>query len=413
MANKLWTKNYTLLIVATVLGSAGGVASSFALSFLVFDETGSTLAAALLIALQLVPAFLIPLVAAPLMDRYPRKPFLVAGDAVNGVLYALAGLYLLKCEFSYAAYLGFSLLINTLGIFDGLAYNSLYPNLIPEGCEQKGYAVSGTLYPVVKVLMTPVAAVLYDAVGVGVILLAQGGLSLLAALVESRIEIREPDRSGGERFSFKRWKGDLREAWEYLRREKGIRAIYTYMSVTNGVAYGYSPILVAFFRSTPGFSLVMYSAFSVAEFAGRTIGGFLHYHVKLPKDKQFGFAFFVYQFYDLMELILLWVSYPFMLLSRVATGFLGVNSAAMREAAVQRYIPDELRAKLNAFMDMLISFSTAALGLLIGLLGEVMDYRLCVTLCALLSGTTCWLTIWRKRKYVRKIYQPEVQNSEA
>ena len=45
MKTKLWTRNFTLLILATILGSAGGVASGFALSFLVFDETGSTLAA--------------------------------------------------------------------------------------------------------------------------------------------------------------------------------------------------------------------------------------------------------------------------------------------------------------------------------------------------------------------------------
>ena len=77
MKTRLWTRNFTLLIIATVLGSAGGVASGFALSFLVFDETGSTLAAALLIAMELIPAFILPLFAAPLMDRLPRKPFLV------------------------------------------------------------------------------------------------------------------------------------------------------------------------------------------------------------------------------------------------------------------------------------------------------------------------------------------------
>ena len=177
MKNKLWTRNFSLLIIATVLGSAGGVASGFALSFLVFDETGSTLAAAFLLAMELVPAFVIPLIAAPLMDRLPRKPFLVGGDAVNGILYGLAGLYLLHGEFSYTLYLGFSLLLSTLGTFDMLAYNSLYPNLIPEGCEQKGYAVSGTLYPVVRVVMTPVAALLYDRLGVAKILLIQSQLT--------------------------------------------------------------------------------------------------------------------------------------------------------------------------------------------------------------------------------------------
>ena len=47
MKPKLWTRDFTLLISATVLGAAGGIAGSFALSFLVYEETGSTLAAAL------------------------------------------------------------------------------------------------------------------------------------------------------------------------------------------------------------------------------------------------------------------------------------------------------------------------------------------------------------------------------
>ena len=46
----LWCKNYTLLIIASTMGACGGIAGSYALSFLVFDETGSTLAAAFLVA---------------------------------------------------------------------------------------------------------------------------------------------------------------------------------------------------------------------------------------------------------------------------------------------------------------------------------------------------------------------------
>ena len=52
MAKKLWTKNFTLIIVATTFGAMGGVAGNFALSFLVFEETKSTFAAALIAALS-------------------------------------------------------------------------------------------------------------------------------------------------------------------------------------------------------------------------------------------------------------------------------------------------------------------------------------------------------------------------
>lgn len=95
MQTKLWNRNFTLLIAATGLGAIGGIAGGFAMSFLVFDETGSTMASALVLAAQLIPGFLLPLVIAPWMDRMPRKPFLVGGDVLNGIMYLLLGLYLL------------------------------------------------------------------------------------------------------------------------------------------------------------------------------------------------------------------------------------------------------------------------------------------------------------------------------
>ena len=92
MKQTLWTKNFTLVTTASALGAIGGIAGGFALSFLVFDKTGSTLASSLILAIQLIPYFFIPLFVAPWMDRLPRKPFLAGGDLLNGVLYGLAGL---------------------------------------------------------------------------------------------------------------------------------------------------------------------------------------------------------------------------------------------------------------------------------------------------------------------------------
>lgn len=174
MQTKLWNRNFTLLIAATGLGAIGGIAGGFAMSFLVFDETGSTMASALVLAAQLIPGFLLPLVIAPWMDRMPRKPFLVGGDVLNGIMYLLLGLYLLRGAFSYVGYLAFSLVLATLSSFDELAYNSIFPMLLPEGTQQKGYAVASTLYPVLRVVMLPLSAVLLDAVGAAWLLVGRG-----------------------------------------------------------------------------------------------------------------------------------------------------------------------------------------------------------------------------------------------
>lgn len=402
---KLWTRNFLLVILASAIGTVGAIAGGFALAFLVFDETGSTLASALIVAIQLLPHLLLPVLIAPFMDRLPRKSFLVAGDIANAVLLAGMGLWLLFFNFSYLGYLAVSLLLACIGAVDELAFTSIYPELIPEGAEQKGYAVSSMLYPVLKVIMTPLAAVLLDTLGVAWILIAQSGLSFAAAITESFIHLDETERQHRTPYSLQAWAGDIREAVQYLKEERGLRSVYEYMAVTNGVASGFSPILVAFFRTFPGFTAAMYSAFSVVEFAGRTIGSVLQYRIKIPDKKKYGLVLFVYQVYESMDMCLLWLPYPLMLVNRACAGFLGINSASMRQAAVQRYLPEHLRARVNAFESICIMAASSLFSVILGALGEVLDYRLCVTLAAGFTLAVCWLTIWRGRGDIRPIYE--------
>ena len=402
---KLWTRNFRLVILASAIGTIGATTGGFALAFLVFDETGSTLASALIVAIQLLPHLLLPVLIAPFMDRLPRKSFLVAGDIANAVLLAGMGLWLLFFNFSYVGYLAVSLLLACIGAVDELAFTSIYPELIPEGAEQKGYAVSSMLYPVLKVIMTPLAAVLLDTLGIAWILIAQSGLSFAAAITESFIHLDETERQHRTPYSLQAWAGDIREAVQYLKEERGLRSIYEYMAVTNGVASGFSPILVAFFRTFPGFTAAMYSAFSVVEFAGRTIGSVLQYRIKIPDKKKYGLVFFVYQVYESMDMCLLWLPYPLMLVNRGICGFLGSNSAILRSAAVQRYIPEKLRSRINAFDDVLITAGASVFSLMMGFLGEILDYRWCVTIGGAIAMLASWLLIWGRRKDVRRVYE--------
>ena len=409
---KLWTRNFRLVILASAMGTLGSIAGGFALAFLVFDETGSTLASALIVAIQLIPNLLLPILIAPVMDRLPRKSFLVAGDAANAVLLAGMGIWLLLFDFSYVGYLAISLLLSCLGAIDELAFTSIYPELIPKDAEEKGYAVSSMLYPVLKVIMTPLAAVLLDTIGVAWILIAQSGLSLAAAVTESCIRLDETERKQHTPYTPRAWIEDIREAVQYLKKERGLRSIYGYMAVTNGVSSGFSPILVAFFRTFPGFTAAMYSAFSGVEFVGRSVGSALQYRISIPGKKRYGFTFFVYQFYEAMDMCLLWLPYPLMLINRGICGFLGSNSAILRSAAVQRYIPEKLRSRVNAFIGVLLTVGSSIFSLLMGFLGEILDYRWCVTIGGTVALLACWLLIWRRRSDVRKVYEVGDGDSE-
>lgn len=70
---KVWNRNFSWLMGATITGASGAIAASYGLSFLVFYETGSTLASALVLAVRVIPSFLLPLIAGRCWTAFPEN----------------------------------------------------------------------------------------------------------------------------------------------------------------------------------------------------------------------------------------------------------------------------------------------------------------------------------------------------
>lgn len=399
----LWTKNYTTIIAATVLGCIGNVVAGFALSFLVFEETHSTLASALLFSMQMLPGVVLPLLVSPVLDRYPRKPFLVFFDFIFGGLYLLAGLWLKFKEFNYIEYLLVSLVFSVIAFLDEMSYNALFPKLIPEGMEEKGYSVSSMLYPLIATVMTPLAPILYRTIGISNILFIQAGCSICASLLERTIQVEETVTEGTH-LSIRQWFGDLNEAVHFLRKEPGLFWLTLYTSVSGGTYNGFESLRVAFFSTRPGFTMQMYSYLTTVELIGRTVGGLKLYSKETPKEKKYARALRIYFFYDVMDALLLYSPFPAMLLNRTVCGYLGIQSGTLRYAAVQRFIPDNMRARLEAFQSVFYLIMASVLSLLIGALGELLPYEGVILIFSILTIVTCLLTIVRNRSSIEKIY---------
>ena len=71
--------------------------------------------------------------------------------------------------------------------------NEIKP-LLPEEQEERAYTVSAMLYPILDTRMMPLAALLYETLGMERLLLIQATLLELAALVETRIRVQESRR---------------------------------------------------------------------------------------------------------------------------------------------------------------------------------------------------------------------------
>ena len=75
----------------------------------------------------------------------------------------------------------------------------------------------------------------------------------------------------------------------------------------------------------------------------------------------------------------------------------------------RHHLPEQLRARINAFSSVLFTIAGTVLSLAVGALGEVLDYRVCMTICGLVTMGVCWLTVFRGRAAVKDVLHYQEQ----
>lgn len=402
----LWTRNFTCITFATVLSIIGGEVMTLPLSLLVFENTQSTILSSIIFICGILPDVLFSVLIAPFIDKGNKKRWIIILDILMASIYLVMGFYVANHEFQYIVYVLLSLVVGTISVFYRLAYNAWYPSLIPTGLEQKGYAISGTIYPLVTIVMSPIATFLYEKTSISNLFFLVSVISFLSVLVESLIrenQVSREAKSGG--YSFSQYKQDIKEGFSYLKNEKGIRNIYTYMAITGGVFEGNTIAIQAYYQTNPLLSVTMLGFLKSAEMIGRVLSGFLQYRITIPPKKRYGITKFVYTVYETSDMILLFLPYPVMLVNRFICGGLGNASATIREAAVQSYLPDHIRARVNAIFSAAFSIFGIFFQLLGGALGEILPYRAVVVSLSSISLVAILVFIVIPDKVNRKVYE--------
>jgi MFS family permease len=359
--------------------------------------------ASLIMICGMLPDIVLPIFIAPLIDKGTKKKWIVGLDAFMAILFLVMGIYIMNHKFVFILYVIFTLVIGTISVFYRLAYDAWYPDLIPVGYEQKGYAVSGTIYPTVIIVMAPAATFLYRSVNLGYIFIGVAIIGVIDVLLETMIT--ETKSESADTLTWSMYKQEIFEGFAFLKREKGIRNIYTYMSITSGASGGVGVVTQAFYQTQSWLTVTMLGFLKSSETIGRMFGGLLQYKKEIPVKKRYGFTKLVYSTYDLMDSFLLFMPYPAMLLNRFMCGILGSQSATIRAAAVQSYLPQEMRARVNALFGVIFAIGGILFQLLAGLLGQVLPYRLVALILGLLTFSSMFIFIWLPKTENRKVYE--------
>lgn len=400
----LWTKNFTIITLGTVVSATGGTAMNLALGLVVFDNTGSPFMTGLFEAVSILPTVILPVLLSPYIDSHSRKNIIVWLDGAAALVALGFAVMVTLNGFTFTYYLVYGALAGAIGSVYGTAYQSLYPDLIPEGFMQKGYSISSLIYPTMTVFIVPVAAIVYSHFGIEYLIYAQAFLLAVACGFETLIRVDEKQICEKKKFNLKDYFDQLAGGFRYLKKEKGVRSLYAYMAITNAAGSGTNLMTLSFFQSSPVLTTAMYSLLISAETLGRMLGGILHYFAKIPANRKYKIAETVYITYDLFDGILLFLPFYGMAANRFICGFLGVNSATLREAAIQNYLPPDIRGRISSLLNVTISAGVMLMQLAAGALGEILPYRGVAVICASMALVSVFLLVRRNRSSIEPLF---------
>ncbi len=269
---KLFTRNFTLLILGQVSSLTGNYTLKFALSMYVLEQTGSASIFAGMLSAALLPTVLLSPFGGILADRANRKHIMVALDALSGLSVLAAGLLLpLGRELWVIGAL--LVLLSVLAAFESPTVQACVPQMVSPQNLVQGNAVVSQVSAVTSLATPFLGSLFYTAFGIGPVFAAAVVCFWLTALLECMIhlEYQKPPRTAGIGAIVRE---DLALSAHFLRREQPdilkllLLAALAGMFVSGTAVVGF-PYLV---RTVLGLSATYYGAAESAMGAAAILG---------------------------------------------------------------------------------------------------------------------------------------------
>ena len=269
---KLFTRNFTLLILGQVSSLTGNYTLKFALSMYVLEQTGSASIFAGMLSAALLPTVLLSPFGGILADRANRKHIMVALDALSGLSVLAAGLLLpLGRELWVIGAL--LVLLSVLAAFESPTVQACVPQMVSPQNLVQGNAVVSQVSAVTSLATPFLGSLFYTAFGIGPVFAAAVVGFWLTSLLECMIhlEYQKPPRTAGIGAIVRE---DLAVSAHFLRREQPdilkllLLAALAGMFVSGTAVVGF-PYLV---RTVLGLSATYYGAAESAMGAAAILG---------------------------------------------------------------------------------------------------------------------------------------------
>ena len=188
MTEKLFTKNFTLLILGQLTSLFGNFILKLALSMYVLEATGSATIFAGILSAATIPTILLSPLGGILADRADRRNIMVALDALTGVSVLCAALFLSENN-AIVVISTLLIILSILGAFETPTVQACIPTMLQGDNIMKGNAVVNQVASLSYLIAPMLGGVLYAMLGLKPVMYASVVCFFITALFECFIKL--------------------------------------------------------------------------------------------------------------------------------------------------------------------------------------------------------------------------------
>lgn len=225
-------KPFVILISGQLLSFFGTTFVGFAVGVWVFQQTGSVIDLAVLSMLALLPAIFISPIAGVIADRWPKKPAMIAVDALAAVV-SLGVLILLLNDQLEIWHLYITAVVDGIAIgMQRPLYESTTPMMVPK---HRLASVNGTTQAIAGIsqLVAPaLAGALLIWVGLKWIILIDLATFLIALVCILSVKVPRLQRDDSDETA-SHWVQEFKEGWQFVSERLGLKALFWFVTLRN------------------------------------------------------------------------------------------------------------------------------------------------------------------------------------
>ena len=287
MTQKLFTKNFILLILGQLTSLFGNFILKLALSMYVLEVTGSAAIFAGILSAATIPTIILSPLGGILADREDRRNIMVALDALTGISVLCATLLLAERN-DLAVISVLLVILSVLGAFETPTVQACIPTMLQGDNIMRGNAVVNQVASLSYLIAPMLGGVLYAMFGLKPVMYASVGCFFLTALFECFIKLsyQRPQSKGGVLSVVKQ---DFLSSMQYISKEQvSISKMLLLTALSRFFVMGITIVGLPYIvRTVLGFNAQYYgaaeSALAVATILGSVAAGLLATKMKIQR----------------------------------------------------------------------------------------------------------------------------------